>query len=173
MAVNELGLRGLKLHPTVQHFSPADSEMVPLIKQAADSNIPIFVHMMPIQDWGDFNCCLVEHITFLWRMVPEAKILIGHMEFPRWLDLLSIAPLPGVHVETSWGLTAMANLFGVDFVTRFIFAVGVDNVVFDSDWIGTDREMNNQLNLIQGMDFTQEEKDNILGENTRQVLETR
>jgi predicted TIM-barrel fold metal-dependent hydrolase len=33
-AVHVLGLRGLKLHSAIQHFSPADRAIVPVIKQA-------------------------------------------------------------------------------------------------------------------------------------------
>jgi predicted TIM-barrel fold metal-dependent hydrolase len=36
MAVNELGMRGLKLHPGFQNFSPNDQRIYPLIRKAAN-----------------------------------------------------------------------------------------------------------------------------------------
>jgi len=105
--------------------------------------------------------------------VPKAKMIIGHMGFPRFLDLLTIAPLPGIYVETSWGLTMIADLFGTDFATRFIRRIGVDNVVFGSDWVGTNNERKAQLNVIKKMKLTREEKEKILGENMRKILESR
>ncbi len=171
-AVNELGLRGLKLHPGIQNFSPADQEIVPLIKKAADLNTLIFIHMAAYPTHGDFHNCLVEHIAVLWKRVPEATILIGHMGVSRWFDLLTIAPLPGVYVETSWGLTMLAELFGLDFTTRFIRKIGVDNVVFGSDWAGEGwSETKNQIDLIQKLNLSATEKEKILGDNINTVLE--
>lgn len=169
-AVNELGLKGLKLHPGCQAFTPADREILPLIRRAADFNIPIYIHTFP---WppGYFHHCLVEHIDVLKKRVPKATIIIGHIGGPRFLDLIPIAPLPGVYAETSWGLTMIADLFGIDFATRFVRRIGVDNVVFGSDWMGTNNERNEQLSVIQKMSLTREEKEKILRENIRKVLE--
>ena len=172
-AVNELGLKGLKLHPGLQAFTPADQEILPLIKRAAELNVPILVHTAP---WppGYFYNCLPEHIDILKKRVPKATIIIAHMGYQRFLDLLfCIAPLPGVYAETSWGLTMIADLFGIDFATRYIRRIGADNVIFGSDWMGTINEMNDQLNLIQKMSLKREEKEKILGENIRKVLEAR
>jgi len=170
-AVNELGLKGLKLHPGLQAFTPADQEIIPLIKRAAELNVPILIHTAP---WppGYFYNCLPEHIDILKKRVPKATIIIAHMGYQRFLDLLlCIAPLSGVYVETSWGLTMIADLFGIDFATRYIRRIGVDNVIFGSDWMGTNEEMNDQLSLIQKMSLTREEREKILGENIRRVLE--
>ena len=171
--VKEMGLKGLKLHPGVQGFTPADPEILPLIRRASELNVPIFIHMAPFPPHGDYHNCLVEHISVLWKRVPEATILIGHMGLQRFLDLLTIAPLPRIYVETSWGLTLIADLYGIDFATKFIRRIGVDNVVFGSDWIGTNNERKAQLSIIQKMSLTREEKEKILGENIRKVLEAR
>lgn len=103
--------------------------------------------------------------------MPKATIIVAHMGGPRFLDLLPIAPLPEVYVETSWGLTMIADLFGIDFTTRYIRRIGVDNVVFGTDWIGTNNERKAQLSVIQKMSLTREEKEKILGENMRKILE--
>ena len=169
-AVNKLGLKGLKLHSGLQAFTPADREILPLIRRAAELNVPILIHTYP---WppGYFYNCLPEHIDTLKKRVPKATIMVAHMGGPRFLDLLPIAPLPGVFVETSWGLTMIADLFGIDFTTRYIRRIGVDNVVFGTDWIGTNNERKAQLSVIQKMSLTREEKEKILGENMRNILE--
>jgi len=174
-AVNELGLKGLKLLPSCQGFSLADQEILPLIRRAADFNIPIFIHTCA---WplGYFHHCLVEHIDTLKKRVPKATIIIGHMGYPRFLDLLTVLPYsqPGVFAETSFGLIRIVDLFGINFATRFIRNIGVDNVVFGSDWMGTSsilhEEMNAQLSIITKMSLTKEEKEKILGENIRKIL---
>lgn len=172
--VKEMGLKGLKLHPGVQGFTPADPEILPLIRRASELNVPIFIHMAPFQPHGDYHNCLVEHIYVLWKRVPEATILIGHMGLQRFLDLLPIGLMQSkIYVETSWGLTIIADLYGIDFATKFIRRIGVDKVVFGSDWVGANNERKAQLSIIQKMSLTREEKEKILGENIRKVLEAR
>ncbi len=46
-SVKELGLRGLKLHPDCHSFSPSDREIVPLIKCAAELDVPTLIHSYP------------------------------------------------------------------------------------------------------------------------------
>lgn len=171
-AVNELGLKGLKLHPSCQGFSPADTEILPLIRRAAELKVPIYIHTARSWPPGYFHHCLVDHIDILKKRVPNATIIIGHMGYQRFLDLLAILPFqqPRIYAETSWGLTMIADLFGVDFATKFIRKIGVDNVIFGSDWEGNNSERKTQLSIIEKMSLTKEEKEKILGENVITLL---
>jgi predicted TIM-barrel fold metal-dependent hydrolase len=48
----------------------------------------------------------------------------------------------------------------------------VDKVVFGSDWMGSSSRMTKEnIDLINKMDLTREEKEKILGENIRKILE--
>jgi len=170
-AVNELGLRGLKLHPGIQNFSPADPRIYPLIKKAAELTIPIFIHMTP---WplGTFDNHKPEYVDTLKKNVPEATIIVGHMAWQRFMDLLTLVWESGIYVETSHGLSMITDLYGVDFTERLIRRLGVDKVVFGSDWTGSSSRMRKEnMDLINKMNLTREEKEKILGENIRKVLE--
>ncbi len=172
-SVKALGLKGLKLHPDCHSFSPSDRAIVPLIRRAAELDVPTLIHSYP---WGlrrgYFGIATPDTIDDLKAHVPEATIIIGHMGYPRYLDLLTLAQIPGVFVETSWGLTSIAELHGLDFTVRFIRMIGVDNVLFGSDWIGKQvgMEQEKQLELINKLDLTREERDKILGENISKIL---
>ena len=50
--------------------------------------------------------------------------------------------------------------------------IGVDNVLFGSDWVGKQvgMEQQKQLDLINKLDLTREEKGNILGGNITKLL---
>ena len=104
--------------------------------------------------------------------VPDADIIIGHMGFPRYMDLLTVAQIPGVYVESSWCLTGIAELHGLEFTAKYLRMVGVDNVLFGSDWCGKQvgMEQQKQLDLIHRLDLNREEKDKILGENISKLL---
>ena len=169
-AVNELGLRGLKLHPGFQNFSPADQRIYPLIRKAAELKIPIFIHMAPIP-LGTFDNHKPEHIDTLKKNVPDATIIVGHMAWQRFTDLLMLVWAPGIYIETSNGLNMIADLYGVDFAERLIRRLGVDKVVFGSDWMGSSSRMTKEnMDIINKMSLTRDEKEKILGENIRKVL---
>jgi len=172
-AVTKLGLKGLKLHPDCHSFSPDEEEIVPLIKKAAELGVPTLIHSYPgSMRRGYFHRASPETVDELKKHVPEADIIIAHMGFPRYLDLLTVAQIPGVYVETSWGLTNIAELHGLEFTTRYLRMVGVDNVLFGSDWVGKQvgMEQQKQLDLINKLDLTREEKDKILGGNISNLL---
>jgi len=170
-AVNELGLRGLKLHPGIQNVSPADPRIYPLVRKAAELKIPIFIHMTPLP-LGTFDNHKPEHIDTLKKNVPDATIIVGHMAWQRFMDLLTLVWVPGIYIETSNGLNMIADLYGLNFAEKLIRRLGVDKVVFGSDWIGSSSRMTKEnMDLINKMNLTTEEREKILGENIRKVLE--
>ena len=89
------------------------------------------------------------------------------------MDLLTITRLPGVYAETSHTLMMIADLYGIDFAARFIRSLGVENVLYGSDWWGPPKLMSNQLSPLRKMDLNAEEKDKILGGNIQEILEAR
>ncbi len=79
---------------------------------------------------------------------------------------------PGIYIEMSFGLELIASLHGIKFAERLLHRLGINRVVFGSDWLGQMERMTDlNMNIIEKMDLTKEEKDNILGENIRKVLE--
>ena len=171
-AVTKLGLKGLKLHPDCHSFSPDEVEIVPLIKKAAELGVPTLIHSYPGNMRRGYFRAAPETVDELKKHVPEADIIIAHMGYPRYLDLLTLAQIPGVYVETCMGLTSIAELHGLEFTARYLRMVGVDNVLFGSDWVGKEvgMEQQKQLDLINKLDLTREEKDKILGGNAAKLL---
>jgi len=79
--------------------------------------------------------------------------------------------MPGIYIETSNGLNMIADLYGVDFAERLIRRLGVDKVVFGSDWMGSSSRMTKEnMDLINKMSLAREEKEKILGENIRKIF---
>lgn len=169
-AVRVLGHKGLKLHSGLQGFSPSDPEILPLIRHSASLDVPIYIHTFP---WppGTFQMNLPEHIDTLKSRVPEAKIIIGHMGGQRFLDLLTLVGLPDVYADTSCTLNIITEMWGIEFASKFIRMLGVDNVLFGSDWYGDiSRVTSWNLEIFEKMSLTKEEKDKILGENARKLM---
>jgi predicted TIM-barrel fold metal-dependent hydrolase len=169
-AVEELGMTGLKLYNEWNNFTLSDPKIVPLVKKAAELNIPVYCHSAPGSFPGYFYHNLPMHFDALNQRVPEAKLIIGHMCNQRFMDLLTLVERPNVYTESSWGLTLIADLFGYDFLSKFVRKIGVDNLLFGSDWLGPHGELERQLELIKKLDLTREDKDKILGGNISKLL---
>jgi len=169
-AVNKLGLIGLKLVPDFQDFSMSDPRIHPLLNKATELEIPVMVHSAPGLIQGHFNQSLPEHFDSLKTEMPELVLIISHMSYPRFLDLLNIVPKEGVYVDTSTSLPWIIDLYGVDFTSRYIQRIGADSVIFGSDWWGLSGDVERQLNIIENLELTREEKDMILGENISRIL---
>ncbi|MEE8354412.1 MAG: amidohydrolase family protein [Candidatus Bathyarchaeia archaeon] len=168
-AVLDHGLSGLKLHPGLHSFSPSQPEVVPLIRRAAELGVPVLIHCYPFPP-GHYENNLPHHIDSLKKAVPEATIIVGHMGQVNYHDMLALVRHPGLVVETSWGLTLLAELNGLDYAARFLRRLGVEKAVYGSDWFGPNGEMERQLGLIERLDLTRAEKDLILGGNISRVM---
>jgi predicted TIM-barrel fold metal-dependent hydrolase len=163
-AITDYGLSGLKLHPGLHSFFPSQPEIVPLIRKAVELEIPVLIHCYP---WppGYHKNNLPYHLDSLKRKVPEASMIVGHMGHINFRDMVILTRHPGLVIESSWGLTLMAELNGPEFVTRFLRRIGIDKIVYGSDWFGPNGEMERQLSLIKQLGLTQSEKEMILGKN--------
>jgi predicted TIM-barrel fold metal-dependent hydrolase len=168
-AVTRLGLIGLKLVPDFQDFSMADPRIHPLLKKAAELDIPVMVHSAPGLVQGHYNQSLPEHFDSIKRMIPRLTLIISHMSYPLFLDLLNIVPKEGVYVDTSTSLLWIYDLYGGDFTGRYIRRIGADNVIFGSDWWSYGGEIGKQIELINKLDLTVDEKDKILGGNISKI----
>ncbi len=97
-AVRLLGLRGLKLHPSMQGFSPGDREVAyPVYEAAAALGIPVLIHcgMTWAPGCKSVNPMELESVACDF---PSLKLVIGHFGWP-W-----------VH-ETAMLLLKYENLF--------------------------------------------------------------
>jgi uncharacterized protein len=115
-AIEDYGMRGLKLHPMVQRFSPGHPALAPAIAALAQYALPMYVHT-GFDEWYGWGYDLgeLEHIA---ECHPEIPIVLCHCAFPRmewaaamarrhpqvWLDTTNVfgsiefAP-PNAHAE--------------------------------------------------------------------------
>lgn len=77
--VHDFGFKGLKLHPPIQDFSPADPSISPVIEKAIELDIPILIHTGEIFVKGSRlrygDPVLVDELALAH---PKAKIVIAH-----------------------------------------------------------------------------------------------
>ncbi len=103
-AVNDLGLRGLKLSPSTQEFYPNDAEMVyPVYERAQRLGIPIIFHAG--MTWAPRVKAKYGQPIYLEDVAydfPDLRIVIAHFAWPWVLEAAMLAlKYPNVYIDTS------------------------------------------------------------------------
>ncbi len=169
-AVQEFGLRGLKLHPANLGI-PIDSlDMVPVIRKACDLRIPVMIHSYP---WGGtaFENCTPSRIHNMTRLFPDGTFIISHMGGSRWQDALAGRE----YVDISAVLPELVRLYGIAGTNRILREFGPERLIFATDYPQVFRYEPEKIydayfDILNQMDFTEEEAIQIASGNIRKIL---
>ena len=126
----QLGLKGLKLHPTMHGYHFADHGLLDPIFEAADRNkIAILVNAL------DDPFCAPLSIEEIARNFPNTPVLIAHMGTVWNVNeaILVAKRNPNIYLETS-----SAQLLDVKLAYR---SVGAGQIVMGTDWPGRDFDL--------------------------------
>ena len=166
-AVEDLGCRGLKLVPPVQHFDFSDPKHDPLWETALELDIVVWTHTAHQRGHPDSDArlghpMLVEPVTLKY---PQLKIVLGHCGFPWvWESWSLVVRRPNVYLDIS----AYANLYNHlpwDAYSKF----GVEGkVLFATDYpLFGFKETQDALNDAE---ISHDFRAKILGENAAALL---
>jgi hypothetical protein len=99
-AVEDHGMRGLKLHPMVQRFSPGHPALAPAIAALASYALPLYVHT-GFDEWYGWGYDLGE-LERIAERHPEVPLVLCHCAFPRleWAAKMARAH-PQVWLDTT------------------------------------------------------------------------
>lgn len=126
----ELGLRGLKLHPTMHGYHFADHGLLdPIFQAATDHGLVVLVNAL------DDPFCAPLSIEEIARNFPTTPVLIAHMGTVWNLNeaILVAKRNPNIHLETSG-----SQLLDVKLAYR---SVGAGQIVMGTDWPGNDFDL--------------------------------
>jgi len=152
-AVNKLGLRGVKLHPSSQNFSLDDPIVLGIIEKAAELKIPIiFDSGKPLSP--------PRKIGVLAERAPDATIIMAHMQGPMYLEVAE--EFNNIYL----GTTGMFNLAKIQ---EALLRLGAAKLIAGSDspYIQQRREIK-KFDLTPGI--RKEDKALVLGENMKEIL---
>ena len=158
--VISLGIKGIKIHPDLQHFS-IDSKKAFKLYEAIEGRLPILIHT------GDFRFDYSKptRMTAVLDRFPKLDVICAH--FGGWSEWdLAAKTLVGrrVFVDTASSLYTLSPQRARELITLF----GVDNVFFGSDY-----PMWNPGAEYQSfckIDLTDEEREKILHLNIERLL---
>lgn len=160
-----LGLRGFKMHPEYQSFSPDDPKLTPLFDAAASLGMIFLSHA-----GADIGPQTLSGTPDVFARVidrhPELTIVLAHLGgFRQWHDVPEHLVGRDVYLDTAFTL---GHLPDEEFVA-IVRAHGADRVLFGSDGPWTDAAA--EIAHIRTMGFSETELDAILGGTASRLLE--
>lgn len=172
-AVKNLGLKGLKLHPPLQGFSPNDERVFPTYEKALELNIPIVFHVGSTP----FGClCRLDHASpILLDQVavryPQLRIMLTHLG-TLWHNesFMVVEKNPNVYIDTAAYVTEIAAILTPDIITR----IGPDKIIFGTDYpmpyAGKVHKMKEFVDVIRSIDVSDQILADIFHNNFERML---
>ncbi|MFN8590440.1 MAG: amidohydrolase family protein [Thermomicrobiales bacterium] len=102
-AVQDLGLRGIKLGPNYQNFDPLGAEAFRIFRRAEELGLPILLHQgtSPNQ-FADLDFAHPRHIDRVAMAFPNLRLVLAHMGHPWQVDCIAvIRKHPHVYADIS------------------------------------------------------------------------
>ena len=102
-AVQELGLRGIKLGPNYQNFDPLGEDAFRIYRRAQELELPILFHQgtSPVR-FADLDYAHPRHMDRVATAFPDLKIIMAHMGHPWQIDCIAvIRKHPNVYADIS------------------------------------------------------------------------
>ncbi len=122
------GLRGVKMHPDFQHFLLDSDASLAMFRALAEAGMPALVHT------GDFRYPYSHpaRMAAVLCAVPGLMVICAHLGgWSVWDEgWKQLADMPGVWVDTSSSLYALAPEQAVGIIRRY----GADRVLFGTDY---------------------------------------
>ena len=160
-----VGLRGVKLHPDIQHFAADDVRVMPIYEMCADAGLPVLLHT---GDWR-FDYSNPKRVAKVLRAFPKLTLIGAHLGgWSVWDEAVRILPdFPNLMVDTS----SCSRWLKPERMKAIIRAYGADRVLFGTDYpMWRQRE---EIDALLKLDLTDEAYRRIFRENAAELLELR
>ena len=177
------GVKGIKLHPPYSSVPIDDPRSIAVLRKCRELRLIVLVHSGWDVGLPESQAALPEKIRRALDAAGPVRLIAGHMGGWRcWEDALRYLLDTGAYLDTAFSLGAMTPapdhhpwtreglaLLGTQEFCQLVRAFGADRILFgtDSPW-GDPKE---EVEKIRALPLTQEERNAILGENAKKLLE--
>ena len=90
-ATQDLGLRGIKLGPTIRSFDPLGDEAFRLYRRAEELHLPVLFHQgTSPEQFADLDFAHPRHMDRVATAFPDLTIIMAHMGHPWQIDCFTV-----------------------------------------------------------------------------------
>ncbi len=168
----EHGAVGIKLHPSSQRFNPNDPSLWPAYAEAESLEMPVLSHggLFSVDpESSDFS--RPRAFARVLRAFPKLRFVLAHMGHGYIEESLAMAAeFENIHFDSSGVLTGTVwpPETPDDEIVALVRRFGAERILFGSDWPWF--HPLRDLERIETLELSKEERHLILGENARRVM---
>ena len=167
-AIEEYGLDGIKIHPNNTGVDLDSSYNQPIIAYAQENKIPVAIHSYPHTE-NDRSAAY--RIVNVLEQYPELTVIVSHMGAHQWEQLLPTH----AYVDISAILPDYVRTYGIAKTNEILRSFGADRLIFATDYpdsriLEPDEIYGSYFDILNQMDFTQEEAEKIAYGNISEIL---
>lgn len=162
-AIRELGLRGIKIHPSNLKVPATDARLRPWLDGARELGIPSIIHSNPSASDPMFDES-APHTIYQALYGRDQPFAISHLGGIAFLETIGGSG----YVDVSYALLMLAELYGIPFCERLLRRIGIDRILFGTDIpIFTYEEYES---VFDAMDLAREDLEKIAFRNAERML---
>ena len=167
-AIVEYGLDGIKIHPNNTGVDLDSENNQPIFAFAQEHRIPVAIHSYPNSE-SDRSAAY--RIINVLKQYPELIAIVSHMGAYQWEQILSTR----VYVDISAILPDYIRTCGIEKTNEILRMFGVERLIFATDYpdnrfLEPDEIYGSYFDILNQMDFTQEEAEMIAYRNIEKIL---
>ncbi|MGH9452508.1 MAG: amidohydrolase family protein [Terriglobia bacterium] len=173
--INQMGLRGLKLDPSLQDFQPEDIKAFAIYEAASSLKIPLLIHTG--MSWAPGTALEPGQplkLESAIRKFPELDFVLAHFAWPWVWEATTLAlKYPNVYLDISCLYYDSPReffqfVFSKQIPTTIIERSLRNRVVFGSNYPRV--EIKNMVHALRTLDLTEDCRNKILSENAERLL---
>jgi len=168
---NELGAKGIKLHPAEGHYFPRDERLWPAYEKIQALGLPVISHGGVFMMAPDADYTRPSNFEPVLESFPNLKLVVAHLGHGFWDESVALAKkYSNVYFDTSAVVSGVEHLkvLSDDDAVELIRNLGIERVMFGSDypWFSPAAS----LEAVSRLPLTSSEKEKILGKNAEKIL---
>ncbi len=177
----QLGLQGVKLHPVYQGVALDDVRNMNIIDRAAELGLIVITHTGYDVGYPGVELCSPGMARRVIDEVGDFPFVLAHMGgWMQWDEVPEYLADTGCYLDTAFstgrmtereeygGLQFPSRLLDEEGFMRLLSAFGAKRLLFGTDSPWSDAKT--EISFIENLPITDEEKEDIFGENARRLL---
>ena len=167
-AINEYGLDGIKIHPNNTGVDLDSEYNRPIFAYAQEHKIPVAIHSYPNKEDDRSSAYRIVNVL---NEHPDLTVIVSHMGAHQWEQLLTTH----AYVDISAILSDYVRTYGIDRTNEILRKFGANRLIFATDYpdsriLEPDEIYGSYFDILNQMDFTNEEAEKIAYGNISEIL---
>lgn len=167
-AIVAYGLDGIKIHPNNTGIDIDSGYNQPIFAYAQEEKIPVAIHSFP--NTVDDRSAAHRVIKVL-KQYPDLTVIVSHMGAYQWEQFLSAR----CFMDMSAILPDYVRTYGIAKTNEILRRFGAERLIFATDYpdsriLGPDEIYSSYYDILNQMDFTEEEANKIAYGNIFKIL---